>query len=49
MYIFLCTAGIQIVEVGMATSHRNGGIMAIEELRKRVIKSRGSKSGDVSM
>ncbi|XP_067940135.1 vacuolar-sorting protein SNF8-like [Watersipora subatra] len=40
--------GVQIAEVGMATSHRNGGIMNLEELRKRVMKSRGSRSGDVS-
>lgn len=41
--------GVQIVEVAMATSHRNGGIMGIEEMRKRVSKSRGSKSAAVSI
>lgn len=41
--------GVQIVEVAMATSHRNGGIMSIEEMRRRVCKSRGTQSADVTM
>ena len=41
--------GVQIVEDAMATSHRNGGIMGIDEMRRRVCKSRGSQSADVTM
>ena len=46
--VFMVT-GVQIVEVAMATSHRNGGIMGIDEMRRRVCKSRGSQSADVTM
>jgi len=43
---FYYEIGVQIVEICMATSHRNGGLMALEELRERLIKSRmrGKKS-----
>lgn len=37
---FYYELAIQIVEVFMTTSHRNGGIMPIEELLKRVLASR---------
>lgn len=37
---FYYELGVQIVEVCMATSHRNGGIMGIEELHTKVLASR---------
>lgn len=50
---FYYELAIQIAEVFLATSHRNGGIMTIEELRQRVFSARsvapqasGSKNMD---
>ncbi len=48
---FYYELGVQIVEVCMASSHRTGGLMELEELRRRLIKSRtrgkkGAQSGD---
>lgn len=40
---FYYELGVQIIEVCLATSHRNGGLMSLEELRERVIRSRGSR------
>merc|ERR1712142_677202 len=37
---FYYELGMQIIEVCMATSHKTGGLMELEELRKRLIKSR---------
>lgn len=39
---FYYELGVQVIEVCLATSHRNGGLMSLEELRERVIRSRGS-------
>ena len=39
---------VQIVEVCMAASHRTGGLMEVHELKKLLIKSRGSKREDIS-
>lgn len=41
---FYYELGIQIVEVCMASSHRTGGLMELQELTERVRKSRGSAS-----
>ncbi|KAL3831642.1 hypothetical protein ACJMK2_023370 [Sinanodonta woodiana] len=46
---FYYELGVQIVEVCLATGHRNGGLIGIEELRDRVVKSRGKKSQDISI
>lgn len=46
---FYYELGVQIVEVCLATSHRNGGLIAVEELRDRVTASRGRNSQDVSI
>ena len=37
---FYYELGVQIIEVCMATSHKTGGLMELEELRRRLIKSR---------
>lgn len=37
---FYYELGVQIVEVCLATCHRNGGILKLEDLRKLLIKSR---------
>lgn len=41
---FYYELGVQIVEICLATRHRNGGIMTLEELRKLLIKSRSVAS-----
>ncbi|KAK3106332.1 hypothetical protein FSP39_017805 [Pinctada imbricata] len=46
---FYYELGVQIIEVCLATSHRNGGLIGIEELRDKVMKSRGKKSQEVSL
>jgi len=43
---FYYELGVQIVEVCMAASHRTGGLMELGELRRRVIKSRGTAKGN---
>lgn len=40
---FYYELGVQIIEVCIATSHQNGGIIGLDELREKVMKSRGSK------
>lgn len=46
---FYYELAIQIVEVFLSTSHRNGGIMPIEELLQRVLASRNvSKNSNLS-
>ncbi|KAH3715399.1 vacuolar-sorting protein SNF8-like [Dreissena polymorpha] len=45
---FYYELGVQIIEVCLATSHRNGGLISIEELRERLIKSRSKKSQEIS-
>merc|ERR1719495_1993892 len=37
---FYYELGVQIVEVCMATSHKTGGLMELEELKRKLIKSR---------
>lgn len=37
---FYYELGVQIIEVCLATRHRNGGILPLDDLRKLVIKSR---------
>ncbi|GFT87985.1 vacuolar-sorting protein SNF8 [Trichonephila clavipes] len=46
---FYYELGVQIVEVCLATRHRNGGIMNLEELRRLLLKSRNlaSKQEDI--
>ncbi|XP_069111291.1 vacuolar-sorting protein SNF8-like [Argopecten irradians] len=46
---FYYEIGVQIIEVCIATSHRNGGLIGIEELRDRLVKSRSKKSQDISI
>ncbi|XP_059148663.1 vacuolar-sorting protein SNF8-like isoform X2 [Physella acuta] len=46
---FYYELGIQIVEVCMATSKRNGGLIGIEELRRKVEASRGRNSQAISI
>nr|XP_022305164.1 vacuolar-sorting protein SNF8-like [Crassostrea virginica] len=46
---FYYELGVQIVEVCMATNHRNGGLISIEELKGRVMTSRGKRSQEVSI
>nr|CAG4644139.1 EOG090X09XM [Lepidurus arcticus] len=38
---FYYDLAVQIVEVCLATSHRNGGLITLDELRHRLIKARG--------
>lgn len=45
---FYYELGVQIVEVCLALRHRNGGLMMLDELHKRVLKSRGKLAQDVS-
>ncbi|KAL8598319.1 ESCRT-II subunit protein snf8 [Nucella lapillus] len=46
---FYYELGVQIVEVCLATSHRNGGLISLDELRDRVVASRGRTSQDISL
>ncbi|GFO50266.1 vacuolar-sorting protein snf8 [Plakobranchus ocellatus] len=46
---FYYELGIQIVEVCMATSKRNGGLIGIDELRRKVEASRGRNSQAISI
>lgn len=46
---FYYELGVQIVEVCLATSHRNGGLIGLDELRTKVLTSRGRKSQDISL
>ena len=38
---FYYELAVQVIEVCMATSHLNGGIITLKELRQRLIKARG--------
>lgn len=38
---FYYELGVQIVEVCLATNHNTGGMVELDELRRRLIKSRG--------
>lgn len=42
---FYYELGVQIVEICMATTPRNGGLMPLEELRERLSKARSRKGG----
>ncbi|XP_055348985.1 vacuolar-sorting protein SNF8-like [Paramacrobiotus metropolitanus] len=43
---FYYELGVQIVEICMANNHKNGGIMALDELFQRLVKSRGQTGGE---
>lgn len=45
---FYYELGVQIIEVCLATAHRNGGLMDLSELHSRLQKSRGQKSQDIA-
>ena len=38
---FYYELAVQVVEVCLATSHRNGGLITLQELRNRLVKARG--------
>ena len=46
---FYYELGIQIIEVCMATNHRNGGIMSLEELLFRLVTASGRNRQDVTL
>lgn len=48
---FYYEIGVQIIEVCLATQHRNGGLMNLEELLHKVRKTRGQtkQAQDVSL
>jgi len=47
---FYYELGVQIVEICMATSARNGGLMGLDELRDRLVKLRSrAKKGEVEI
>lgn len=43
---FYYELAVQIVEVCMSTNHINGGVMTIEELRNRLLRSRARTRRD---
>lgn len=43
---FYYELAVQVVEVCMSTSHINGGVMTVEELRNRLIRSRARSRRD---
>jgi len=43
---FYYELGVQIIEICMASSHRNGGIISLEELRQRLVRSRNRARKD---
>lgn len=45
---FYYQLGVQIIEVCLATRYSNGGIIPLDELRRRVVISRGRKQDDIS-
>lgn len=45
---FYYELGIQIVEVCMSTSHRNGGLLSLDELKKKLQISRGRNKQEIS-
>lgn len=38
---FYYEIAVQVIEVCLATSHRNGGLITLSELRQRLVKARG--------
>lgn len=46
---FYYELGVQIIEVCMATSHRNGGLLTLEELKERLTASRGRTGPSISV
>lgn len=46
---FYYQLGIQIIEVCLATRYKTGGIMTLDELRLKVISSRGRKEEDITI
>ncbi|XP_013403020.1 vacuolar-sorting protein SNF8 [Lingula anatina] len=46
---FYYELGVQIVEVCLATSHRNGGLMDLEELRQKLLSTRGKRKQEISI
>jgi len=44
---FYYELGVQIVEVCLATSHRNGGIIYLDELRERLMAASGKSKQDI--
>lgn len=47
---FYYELGVQVIEVCLATSHRNGGLIYLDELRQRLIASRTrSQQQDISI
>lgn len=45
---FYYELGVQIIEVCMSTSRRNGGLMSLEDLRKKLLISRGRNKQEIS-
>ncbi|XP_062513805.1 vacuolar-sorting protein SNF8-like [Corticium candelabrum] len=45
---FYYELGVQIIEVCLATRSRNGGLISLEELKLRLLKSRGKHGQDIS-
>uniref|UniRef100_A0A023F8R0 Vacuolar-sorting protein SNF8 n=1 Tax=Triatoma infestans TaxID=30076 RepID=A0A023F8R0_TRIIF len=45
---FYYELGVQIVEVCLATSDKNGGLIGLEELRQKLLKSRGRQAQAVT-
>ncbi|GAB1605596.1 Hypothetical predicted protein [Argonauta hians] len=46
---FYYELAVKIVEVCMATSHRNGGLIGLEELKDKLESSRGKNSQEISL
>jgi ESCRT-II complex subunit VPS22 len=45
---FYYELGVQIIEVCLALTHRNGDLITLEELHQQVLKGRGKFAQDVS-
>ncbi|XP_074650964.1 vacuolar-sorting protein SNF8-like [Tubulanus polymorphus] len=45
---FYYELGVQVIEVCLATSHRHGGLMDIDDLKMTLMKSRGKKAQEIS-
>lgn len=45
---FYYELGIQIIEVCLATSHQNGGIISLDELKQRLVAARGRSKQEIS-
>lgn len=46
---FYYELGVQIIEVCLATSHKNGGLITLEELSTKLAKSRGRNKQEISI